>query len=186
MELRLANIFSNLLVFKFFLTDMEDLFSRIHFLVHDFLKYLSGKWNVLWGGNIEKSINASVPVQCRAEGDEKRKIRFAEINYMLNRVGMVGLDDCENKSNLGEEELVGLFEEEEPSFEEIKETFKVFDVDEDGFVGAADLQRVVGSLGLKEGCSLGECREMIKRFDVNGDGLIDFQEFVTFMERCLC
>ncbi|KAG6405627.1 hypothetical protein SASPL_133219 [Salvia splendens] len=99
---------------------------------------------------------------------------------------MVGLDDCENKSNLGEEDLVGLFEEEEPSFEEIKETFKVFDVDEDGFVGAADLQRVVRSLGLKEHCSLDECREMIKPFDQNSDGFIDFHEFVTFMEKCLC
>ena len=104
---------------------------------------------------------------------------------MLNRVGMVGLDDCENKSNLGEEDLVGMFEEEEPSFEEIKETFKVFDGDEDGFVGAEDLQRVVLSLGLKECCSFDECKNMIKRFDVNGDGLIDFQEFVTLMDKCL-
>ncbi|KAG6398860.1 hypothetical protein SASPL_140331 [Salvia splendens] len=104
---------------------------------------------------------------------------------MLNRVGIVGLDDYENKSNLGEEDFVGLFKEEEPSFEEIKETFIVFDVDEDGFVGAEDLQRVFLSLGLKEGCSLDECKYMIKRFDVNGDGLIDFQEFVSLMYKCL-
>ncbi|KAL1556679.1 troponin C, slow skeletal and cardiac muscles-like [Salvia divinorum] len=185
MELRLANIFSNLLVFgfKIFLTDIEDCISRIHFFLHDFPILLSGKWNILWGKNIEKS-NLSEALHSCVENNEK--IPFAEINSMLNRVGIVGLDDCENKSNLGEEDLVGLFEEEEPSFEEIKETFKVFDADEDGFVGAADLQRVVRSLCLKEHCSLDECREMIKRFDHNGDGFIDFQEFVTFMEKCLC
>ncbi|XP_057811897.1 probable calcium-binding protein CML46 [Salvia miltiorrhiza] len=165
---------------------MEDFFARIHFFLHDFPKYLSGKWNIFWGGNIEKS-NASSHCYTENSANEKRKIPFAEINSILSRVGIVGLDDCENKSNLDEEDLVGLFEEEEPSFEEIKESFKVFDVDEDGFVGAADLQRVVLSLGLKEGgCSLDECNKMIKPFDVNGDGFIDFQEFVSFMERCLC
>ena len=185
MELRLANTFSNLLVFgfKFFITDIEDCFSRIHFFLHDFPILLSGKWNNFWGKNREKS-NLSEAVHSCIEISEK--IPLAEINSMLNRVGMVGLDDCENKSNLGEEDLVGLFEEEEPSFEEIKETFKVFDVDEDGFVGAADLLRVVLSLGLKEHCSLDECREMIKPFDQNSDGFIDFHEFVTFMEKCLC
>lgn len=188
MELRVANNLSNFLVFgfKIFLMDIDDFFSSVHFFLHDFPKLLSNKWNILWG-KMQKPI-AQEPLQCIIENscDEKRKISFAELNSMLNRVGIVGLDDCENKSNLDEDDLVGLFDAEEPSFDEIKETFKAFDTNDDGFIDAGELQRVVLSLGLKEGCSLDECKMMIKNFDVDGDGFIDFKEFVVFMERCLC
>ncbi|KAH6763121.1 hypothetical protein C2S52_020554 [Perilla frutescens var. hirtella] len=132
--------------------------------------------------------NATSSLHCCREtcADEKVRMGVAEINLMLNRVGIVGLDDCENKSNIDEEDLLALFDEEEPSFDEIKETFKVFDVNEDGFIDAAELQRVVLSLGMKEeGCSLDECKRMINHFDGNGDGFIDFQEFLKFMDKCL-
>lgn len=188
MELKLANIISNLLVFgfEFFVADIEDLFSRVHFLHHEFPNILSTKWNVFWG-KMQKSNNSSEAVhQCsRVKSGGERKMRFAEINLMLNGVGIVGLDDCENKINLDEDDLLALFDEEEPSFEEMKETFKVFDVNNDGFIDGAELQRVVCSLGLKEGCSLDECKRMINHFDGNGDGLIDFQEFLKFMDNCL-
>ncbi|KAE8734508.1 putative calcium-binding protein CML30 [Hibiscus syriacus] len=80
------------------------------------------------------------------------------------------------------DELCRLFEEEEPSLEELKEAFDVFDVNKDGFIDAQELQRVVCVLGLKEGLKIENCNKMINKFDVNSDGRIDFQEFVKLME----
>ncbi|KAG6429720.1 hypothetical protein SASPL_107773 [Salvia splendens] len=83
-------------------------------------------------------------------------------------------------------DLAALFEEEEPSFDEIKETFSVFDADNDGFIDACDLRRIVTNLGVMESYDLEEYKRMIKAYAINGDGLIDFQEFLKFMEKCLC
>ncbi|KAK1563627.1 hypothetical protein Q3G72_030383 [Acer saccharum] len=80
------------------------------------------------------------------------------------------------------DELSHLFDHEEPSLEEVKEAFDVFDSNKDGFIDAMELQRVLQTLGLKQGFQLGNCTKMIKRFDENGDGRIDFNEFVKFME----
>ncbi|KAK2655380.1 hypothetical protein Ddye_008432 [Dipteronia dyeriana] len=79
-------------------------------------------------------------------------------------------------------ELSQLFDHEEPSLEEVKEAFDVFDSNKDGFIDAVELQRVLLTLGLGQGFQLGNCTKMIKRFDENGDGRIDFNEFVKFME----
>ncbi|KAK9188953.1 hypothetical protein WN944_020358 [Citrus x changshan-huyou] len=75
-----------------------------------------------------------------------------------------------------------LFEEKEPSLEEVKDAFDVFDENKDGFIDALELQRVLCILGMKEGFQLENCKKMIKTFDENGDGSIDFKEFVKFME----
>ncbi|XP_011075637.1 probable calcium-binding protein CML45 [Sesamum indicum] len=107
---------------------------------------------------------------------------------MMDRVGIVcGLEGISGKTiSLSGQELLSLFEEEEPSLEEIRESFGVFDANNDGFIDCSELQRVVCNLGLKEGCELEDCKKMIKAFDGNGDGLIDFQDFIKLMESCLC
>ncbi|XP_064966419.1 probable calcium-binding protein CML45 [Musa acuminata AAA Group] len=51
------------------------------------------------------------------------------------------------------DELSSLFEEE-PSLEEVKETFHVFDQKGDGFIDALELQRVLTALGFVEGLEL--------------------------------
>lgn len=79
-------------------------------------------------------------------------------------------------------ELSQLFDEE-PSLEEVKNAFDVFDVNRDGFIDAKELQRVLQILGFKEGSELGNCTKMIRAFDQNKDGKIDFQEFLKFMEN---
>ncbi|XP_006482610.2 probable calcium-binding protein CML46 [Citrus sinensis] len=83
---------------------------------------------------------------------------------------------------VGSRELSRLFEEKEPSLEEVKDAFDVFDENKDGFIDALELQRVLCILGMKEGFQLENCKKMIKTFDENGDGRIDFKEFVKFME----
>jgi len=84
------------------------------------------------------------------------------------------------------EELSNLFEEKEPSLEEVKQAFDVFDENSDGFLDPVDLQRVLTILGLKQGSYLDNCRRMISSFDGNKDGRIDFYGFVKFMENNFC
>lgn len=74
----------------------------------------------------------------------------------------MGLEGNENES-LGEEDLLGLFDEKEPSFGEIRGTFGGFDANKDGFIDASEL--VVCELGLRRECSLQECARMIMSFD---------------------
>ncbi|KAK9205675.1 hypothetical protein WN943_015944 [Citrus x changshan-huyou] len=92
-------------------------------------------------------------------------------------------EDEEPPQKLGSAELSWSFEEKEPSLEEVKEAFDVFDENKDGLIDAMELQRVLCILGLKEGFELENCKKMIKTFDKNGDGRIDFKEFVKFMEK---
>ncbi|KAE8661336.1 putative calcium-binding protein CML30 [Hibiscus syriacus] len=111
-----------------------------------------------------------------------------EVENLMGNLGILCSHEREeeelNKS-LGCEEISGLFEEE-PSLEEVKETFDVFDVNRDGFIDAEELQRVLCVLGLKQGLKLENCIKMIQTFDEDGDGRIDFQEFVKLMENSFC
>ncbi|GFP86202.1 probable calcium-binding protein cml45 [Phtheirospermum japonicum] len=109
------------------------------------------------------------------------------MNVLMDRLGVVcGLEGINGITSFGQEDFKSLFEEEEPSLGEIKEAFGVYDVNNDGFIDASELQEVVCNLGFKEKCELEECKGMIKAYDENGDGLIDFQEFAKFMDKCLC
>ncbi|KAF0907552.1 hypothetical protein E2562_018364 [Oryza meyeriana var. granulata] len=66
--------------------------------------------------------------------------------------------------------------------EEMKEAFKVFDVDGDGFISAAELQEVLKKLGMPEAGSLAAVREMICNVDRDSDGRVDFGEFKCMMQ----
>ncbi|POO03517.1 Parvalbumin [Trema orientale] len=119
-----------------------------------------------------------------------------EVKMVMNKLGIMicggkehGDDYVPQREVIGGEELLGLFEEEEPSLEELKEAFDVFDYNKDGFIDAQELGRVLSNLGLliKESGSIirDEClRNMIKNVDENQDGVVDFNEFVNFMENC--
>ncbi|KAG8046476.1 hypothetical protein GUJ93_ZPchr0008g12614 [Zizania palustris] len=65
---------------------------------------------------------------------------------------------------------------------DMREAFKVFDVDGDGFISAAELQEVLKKLGLPEAGSLATVREMICNVDRNSDGRVDFGEFKCMMQ----
>ncbi len=57
------------------------------------------------------------------------------------------------------------------SEEEIREAFKVFDRDNNGFISAAELRHVMTSIGEK--LTNEEVDEMIREADQDGDGRID-------------
>ena len=65
------------------------------------------------------------------------------------------------------------------SEEEIKEAFKVFDKDGNGFISAAELRHVMTNLGEK--LTDEEVDEMIREADIDGDGQINYEEFVKMM-----
>ena len=65
------------------------------------------------------------------------------------------------------------------SEEELKEAFKVFDKDGNGFISASELRHVMTNLGEK--LTDEEVDEMIREADVDGDGQINYEEFVKMM-----
>ncbi|KAL0421067.1 UNVERIFIED_CONTAM: putative calcium-binding protein CML46 [Sesamum latifolium] len=189
MELALANTISNLLVLllKSLHGDMDKFLSSVHFFLQTFLVVFWTRWGQLWG---KMRISKTCGLRCNigtVGGQERVSCTDEEMKVMMDRVGMVcGLEGINGNTSLSGQELLSLFEEEEPSLEEIRESFGMFDANNDGFIDCNELQRVVCNLGLKEGCELEDCKRMINAFDGDGDGLIDFQDFLKLMESCLC
>ena len=67
------------------------------------------------------------------------------------------------------------------SEEEIREAFKVFDRDNNGFISAAELRHVMTSIGEK--LTDDEVDEMIREADQDGDGRIDCMVTIGSLRR---
>nr|8B6Q_A Chain A, Haloalkane dehalogenase,Calmodulin-1,Haloalkane dehalogenase,Calmodulin-1,M13 peptide [synthetic construct] len=65
------------------------------------------------------------------------------------------------------------------SEEEIREAFRVFDKDGNGYISAAELRHVMTNLGEK--LTDEEVDEMIREADIDGDGQVNYEEFVVMM-----
>ena len=66
------------------------------------------------------------------------------------------------------------------SEEELREAFRVFDKDGNGFISAAELRHVMTNLGEK--LTDEEVDEMIKEADLDGDGMVNYEGTHT----CTC
>ncbi|RZC88784.1 hypothetical protein C5167_031159 [Papaver somniferum] len=126
------------------------------------------------------------------EGDEEEKeddgkLSREDVEMVMHKMRLTCSQDGEKiQERLGLDELLGLFEEKEPSVDEVRGAFDVFDENRDGFIDATELQKVLFALGIREGLTLENCNIMIRRFDDNSDGRIDFNEFVKLMEHSFC
>ncbi|TKC52045.1 hypothetical protein EI555_002988 [Monodon monoceros] len=67
----------------------------------------------------------------------------------------------------------------EDELEEIREAFKVFDRDGNGFISKQELGTAMRSLGYMP--NEVELEVIIQRLDMDGDGQVDFEEFVTLL-----
>ncbi|XP_018956086.1 calcium-binding protein 7-like [Cyprinus carpio] len=67
----------------------------------------------------------------------------------------------------------------EDEVEEIREAFKVFDRDGNGFISKQELGVAMRSLGYMP--NEVELEVIIQRLDMNGDGQVDFDEFVALL-----
>ncbi|CAI9758663.1 unnamed protein product [Fraxinus pennsylvanica] len=136
-------------------------------------------------------------VQAGRNGDfelSKKKPAFTEkmvggsvckgdIEMVLRSVGLFcSPEEGKLPEKLDANDLFNMFEEKNPSLDEAKIAFDVFDQNKDGFIDARELQIVLCSLRLKEGSEIENCRRMIRAFDENRDGRIDFNEFVKLVE----
>ncbi|XP_072990267.1 probable calcium-binding protein CML46 [Typha latifolia] len=119
--------------------------------------------------------------------DCNHQLTGEDVKMIIGRMGLnFSQDDEQLKGSMDFEEFSNLFEEEEPSFQEMKEAFIMFDENDDGFIDAMELQRVLPKLGFREGTDLQACRQMIMAYDINHDGRINFIEFVKLLESSFC
>ncbi|CAK7328287.1 unnamed protein product [Dovyalis caffra] len=93
----------------------------------------------------------------------------------------VEFSDLDGDGLLGLEDFVEFFEggEEEEREKDLKEAFKMYEMEESGCITPKSLKRMLSRLG--ESKTIDECRIMISQFDLDGDGVLDFEEFKVMM-----
>ncbi|KAL8547149.1 hypothetical protein ACS0TY_006750 [Phlomoides rotata] len=119
---------------------------------------------------------------------DQSSVNRGDVEVVIRSLGMSCNRDDEDKlpASVDADDLFNLFEEQNPSLDELKEAFDVFDENRDGFIDAKELHKVLCALRLTQASELQNCTKMIRMFDENGDGRVDFDEFVKFMEASLC
>nr|GMC52738.1 putative calcium-binding protein CML19 [Ipomoea batatas] len=107
------------------------------------------------------------------------KVSAAELQQRMG--GAVRLEEEETEGwgeeGVSFEEFVRIVEEgsEEEKDRELKEAFRMYEMEGRGGITAESLQRMLEKLG--EERSIRECKNMIACYDLNGDGLLCFDEF---------
>ncbi|XP_074580765.1 putative calcium-binding protein CML46 [Curcuma longa] len=114
-------------------------------------------------------------------------LQRGDLGLILWRMGLAQSPEGEVSEEMDLEVLLpDLFTEDEPSWEELRQAFSVFDENGDGFIDDLELRKVLRELGIGEGLEVDACRRMIRAQDRDGDGRIDFSDFVRFLEVGLC
>ena len=104
------------------------------------------------------------------------KLNKGEIQDMINEV------DLEGNGSITFEGFKGLMDRklrDDDIEEEIIETFKKFDQDNNGLIGPEDVFNLLQSFG--QDITINEAEEMIRNVDLDGDGFVNYQEFVKML-----
>ena len=120
--------------------------------------------------------------------DGDGKISPAELQQCVKAVGgeflleeaevaVVEALDTDGDGLLGLEDFIRFVEEvgEEEKMNDLKEAFKMYEMQGCGCITPKSLKRMLSRLG--ESRTLEECKLMIAQFDLNGDGVLNFDEF---------
>ncbi|RVW35771.1 Calmodulin-like protein 5 [Vitis vinifera] len=113
------------------------------------------------------------------------RITKTELNDSLENLGiyipdkdlaqMIEKIDVNGDGCVDIDEFRALYEsimEEKDEDEDMKEAFNVFDQNGDGFITVDELKSVLGSLGLRHGRTVEDCKRMIMKVDEDGDGKV--------------
>ncbi|KAJ0006060.1 hypothetical protein Pint_36747 [Pistacia integerrima] len=99
-----------------------------------------------------------------------------ELHNMINEVDMNGNGTIELGEFLN---LMARKTKECEAEEELREAFKVFDKDQDGYISPNELRHVMMNLGEK--LTDEEVDQMVREADLDGDGQVNYEEFVRMM-----
>jgi len=116
------------------------------------------------------------------------KISADELKQVMKSLGQKPSDktvkkmmkSVSNEDQVGFDNFVKLMETRvEDAEKEMRQAFKAFDKDGNGFISPEELKEAMGNMGIplnEEDVAL-----MMSEADVNGDGQISYQEFITTM-----
>ncbi|KAI7737567.1 hypothetical protein M8C21_019528 [Ambrosia artemisiifolia] len=116
----------------------------------------------------------------RFENGRAKKALGMNSKIMMGRLGMFWDPDDQYES-IGLDDMADLFVEDEPSLDEVKDAFSVFDKNGDGYIDAKELQNVLSEMGFLQ-ISESDCRSMILGYSAHKDGKINFQAFLKVVE----
>lgn len=112
-----------------------------------------------------------------------------ELQGVLNKLGtqvtsselkeMVAAVDENNDGEIDFDEFLGMMKRMPDSENELKDAFKVFDVDRDGTTSKQELDRIMKKFG--QNLTNQELDAVFQLVDTNGDGEIDYSEFKQAM-----
>ncbi|KVH97610.1 calcium-binding allergen Ole e 8-like [Cynara cardunculus var. scolymus] len=72
-------------------------------------------------------------------------------------------------------------ESEGDGIDDLREAFKLYDLNNNGLISASELHQILTRLG--ESYTVDNCANMIKSADSDGDGCVDFEEFKKMMSK---
>ncbi|KAF3322962.1 putative calcium-binding protein CML45 [Carex littledalei] len=184
MEAIIITFFLLSLILNFYVMITDKFYPKqLHYLYYILISHSDTRYSK--APVIEEGLNKT---ESTPEVDIKDvRINRDELAFVMERIGEPTTKEGEQTDNfcMGYGEFSALFQESEPSLDEVKEAFSVFDQNRDGLVDAQDLQRVLINLGIREGTNLEACQRMIAQHDRNKDGNVDLIDFSRLLEMSL-